>query len=296
MTIAEKSKLPDGREIRALEGTYTQKMMFTLRSSGLYVPANEGIMTVKDFNQAIQSDADKPVTEKKVWRTGEYAFYRKGFEKSDLPLGDKLVYVKRQAPTIRIPEIEKGIVHTLNIPYVPVSIVRPDGESETVGLRKATGMGVIKLEKLELKDIDGMADVVSVTTDFDPATDVKVVDIMRPDAWALVDSDGYPMRKDPSHRDEPAARFSVTMVYGEFDTIATGWHGSLTHNDFSMRSVTAKSKWQSDLMVAVITVDGNAANDNAPVVRSVEQPEVSMPEASPQKESGRKGFWGWFLK
>lgn len=249
------NKLPDDRSIRALEGTYDQKKMFTLRSSGLYVPATEGIMTVKDHDQSIHCGAFKSINATCWWRTGEYAFYPKGFQTRDMPLGDKLVYV------------ENSVWHILMIPDVPVAIVRPDGISETVGLTKAVGMGVFKLEKLGLKEIDERADVVSVTTDFDPATDVKVVDIMRPSGgplhgWALPDADGYPLRSRPSGIKVSKARKSYLKPENEFEAGSTnypiGYHGSIDRcvhyyvlNEVR-NGIGVATEWRSDSGVAVI--------------------------------------------
>ncbi len=269
MTV--KPKLPDGRPIRALEGTYTQKMMFTLRSSGLYAPATEGIMSVKDHDQSIQSGAYKSVNVNDWWRTGAYAFYPSGFEKANLPLGDKLVYA------------EDGVRHTLNIPDVQVSMLRPDGRSETVGLRQAIGMGVIKLEKLKLDQTDDEADVVSVTTDFDPATDVKVVDVMRPRAWALVDVDGYPLKSQPSCDEVSEARYSWIRHKDDFEKGSTGYHGSLAHlvgGDYYLgrRYVYAFDYWSWASGVAVVGRDvAVAAGNSVPLVRSVEQARAAAP-------------------
>ena len=246
--VQVRSKLPDGRSMRALEGTYTQKMMFTLSSSGLYNPANEGIMSVKEHDQSIQSGAYKSVNVNGWWRTGEYAFYPKGFEKRNLPLGDKLVYV------------EDGVAHTLNIPDVPVKLAN----GQTVGLRQAISMGVIKLEKLKLDQIDDKADVVSVTTDFDPATDVKVVDIMRPSAWALVDADGYALKSQPSDAGVSEARYSRVRHSDEFEDRSTGYHGSLARGVYGYvnddrRVVYAYGEWRYGSGVALVSGRGATA-------------------------------------
>jgi len=248
------NRLPDGRSIRALEGTFTQKQMFTLRSSGLYAPQSEGIMSVKDHDQSFQSSVCSVVDVSGWWRTCEYAFYPRGFEKRDLPLGDKLVYV------------EDGFTHTLSIPDVPVSIVRSDGKSETIGLRQAIGMGIIKLEKLDLRQIDERADEVSVTTDFDPATDVKVVDIMRPKAWALVDADGYPLKSKPSSSKVSGARCPYVRDENGFEAGSTGYHGSLARGA-DRPIVDANDKWQYGSGVALV---GSAA---APQIAVASTPE-----------------------
>jgi len=241
MTVAQKSKLQDGRGIRALEGAYSQRMMFALRSSGLYVPANEGIVSLKDHDQSIQSGSYKLVNVNGCWRTGEYIFYPKGFEKRNLPLGDKLVY------------IEDCITHTLDIPDVPVKLAN----GQTVGLRQAIGMGVISLEKLKLDSIDEKRDVVSVATDFDPANDVKVVDVMRPRTWALVDADGHPLKSQPSSAEVSEARYSYVRHEDDFEKGCTGYQGFLTfYSDdviYDWRGVYAVDYWSKASGIAVVS-------------------------------------------
>jgi len=234
-----KNLLSDGRVIRDLERTFTQVQMFRLISG--IVPANESIMNVKDHDDALNvSGAWKAINTNGWWRTGEYAFYPKGFEMRDMPLGDKLVH------------FEDGVAHTLDIPDVPVKIAN----GQTVGLRQAIGMGVIRFEKLRLDQTDAKADVVSVTTDFDPATDVKVVDIMRPRGWALVDADGYPIKSQPSSVEVSEARYSYIRHEDEFEGESTGYHGSVARyvnyygNDFR-RYVGANGWWSCDSGVAV---------------------------------------------
>src|SRR3989339_1701280 len=151
------NKLPDSRQMRALEGTYNQRQMFTLHRSGLFVPANETIMSTKEHDRSIQSGAYNSVNVNNWWKTAEYGFYPKGFEKKALPIGDKLVYV------------ENGVLHTMEIPDVPVKV-----NGENISLRKAVGMGIIPLEKLQIKEVDETHFTVSVASDFDPASDVKV--------------------------------------------------------------------------------------------------------------------------
>ena len=234
--------LSDGRVIRALEGTFTQVQMFGLKGR---VPVNESIMGVKDHDDALNvSGAWRAIDVNHGWRTGEYAFYPKGFEKRDMPLGDKLVY------------IENHVAHTINIPDVPVKLAN----GQTVGLRKAIGMGVIRLEKLRLDQIDDKADVVSVSTDFDPATDVKVVDVMRPRNWALVDADGYPIKSQPSSYRVSEARFSSVRGEQHFEGESLGYHGSVARGGSdaeNRRVVYAYSGWSYNSGVALVGMAGS---------------------------------------
>lgn len=244
--VAEKpnNRLPDGRPIRALQGDHNQVAMFSLHKSGFYVPANESIMSVREHDQSIQSGAYKSVNTNNWWRTNEYGFYPKGFETQNLPIGEKIVYV------------EGGVSYTLNVPDVPVKV-----NGETIGLRAAIGMGVIKLEKLQY---DEDRKIVSVTSDFDPTNDVSVKNIMRPRAWALVDAEGYPMRDKPSNENAPEARYSYVRHSDQLDKKATGYHGSLARDvDFfsRWRVVNAYGAWSYGSGVAVVSRSEGASRD-----------------------------------
>ncbi len=239
-----KNQLPDGRLMRPLEGTYNQKAMFTLKN-GVYAP-NEGIMSVKETDQAIQTGVYASINVNGWNRTDDVAFYRKGFQKKDIPLGDKIVYV------------ESGVAYTLNIPDIPVKLAN----GETVGLRKAIGMGVIKLRKLDLKQEDEKAFTVSVSSDFDPS-DARLVDIMRPDGWALVDQYGYPLRSKPSRSEAPDARYSYLRDVKQFDEASTGWFGSVARNVYG-RVVYADDVWSGVSGVALVgAAEGSAPRDVA---------------------------------
>lgn len=210
-------RLPDGRYVRILEGTYTQTQMF-----GLKIPAHESIMTVKEYDALLVPEVVQAITAHSNWiRTREYAFYPKGFERQDLPMGDKIIYV------------ETGVAYTFIVPDVSVNV-----NGTSVGLRTAIGMGVIPIEKLRLEQVDETHFTVLVTSDFNPASDVKVVDIMRPSGvWALVDADGYPIRARPSDFFIPEARCSYVRNFNEFEKNATGWHGSLVRYVFDIQYV-----------------------------------------------------------
>jgi len=245
----EKYQLPDGRAFRVLNGEFIQEQMFSLRSNSLYAPATEGIMSIKDFDQPF-SDALISVfwgtTRNHFWRTGDYGFYPKGFEKKDLPIGEKIVWVETDA-----------IIYTLSVPDVPVKLAN----GKTVGLRQAVGMGVIRLEKLKIDQTDEKAFTVSVTDDFDPVIDLKVKNIMRPRGWALVDADGYPLKSKPSHIEVPEARYSVVWHEDELDRFhngSNGYHGSVDWNMMGMvsescdgREVGACTEWYYESGVAL---------------------------------------------
>jgi len=219
-TRTRQYQLLDGRTARVPEDGFNQKQMFSLRSGGLVDPANEGIMTLRDISEACQSRIFRARFTSGMVRSSEYAFYPRGFDNASLPLGDKLAYVEKYFDKNGERRTE---THILEIPDVPVELA--DGSK--VGLRNALGMGVIPIGKLALSQIDENTDMVSVTADFDPATDIKAVDIARPMGWALPDSDGYPLRSRPSAMDVPEARFSWVLHSDKFEDGSTGWHGTV---------------------------------------------------------------------
>lgn len=200
------NRLSDGRAVRALEGMYSQTDMFSLKGR---IPAHESIMSVRELDDAINvSGAHSSIKVNGAWRSDRYGVYARGFETElDKPVGAKVVWFE-----------EYSVHYTFEVPDVR----HPTDKSK--GLRQATGMLDFALDKLQYNE--GRL-TVSVAPDFNPETDVVVRDIMRPKGWALVDADGYPMRKDPSHEGEPAARYSFVNHSNEFRENATGWHGSI---------------------------------------------------------------------
>ncbi len=217
-TRTRQYQLPDGRTARVPGDEFNQKQMFSLHSSGLFTPANEGIMTLRDISEACQSRIFRARFTSGRVRSSEYAFYPRGFENTDLPTGDRLAYVEKYFDKNGKRRTE---THILEIPDVPAKLAN----GSTVGLRGAIGMGVIPMQKLALAQIDENTDVISVTSGFNPATDIKVVDIARPMGWALPDSDGYPLRFRSSTTGISEARFARMLGSDEFEDGSTGWHG-----------------------------------------------------------------------
>ncbi len=233
-------RLPDGRRIRPLEGAYTQRMTFALRSSGLYAPETERIMLVEDHNQSYIAGVRESIKRSlppdlsDTWmRTGEYAVYARGFfEKRDEPLGDRRVYV------------EHGIKNVLEIPDVGVSIARPGGASGRIGLRQAVGMAVIRLEKLRLKRVDDRH-VISVTDGFTEA-DVRV--LSRRDALILLDARS---RLSGSERPVPSIKHAYVMAEDSLEG-STGYHGSLAYFVGNGVRVAANIPWACAFAVTVV--------------------------------------------
>ncbi|MFA5050457.1 MAG: hypothetical protein WC501_05610 [Candidatus Micrarchaeia archaeon] len=254
-TTQLKNQLPDGRQIRILEmngqKTFTQTEMFNLLKKGLYDPAIESIMRVKDHDISIQSGAYSSINVESNWRTGEYGFYRRGFKKKYLPLGKEIIY------------IEDRVSYKLVIPDVSVKV-----NNGTIGLRPSIGMGIIPIEKLVLEQTDARKFTISVATDFNPETDVKILSMMEPKSWALTDENGYPLSSKPSNYDDQNARHFCVNPVTCFEADSTGYHGSISRRetsgafgdyDFNLdwRDFNVNTRWSDALVVALVSRNGN---------------------------------------
>lgn len=246
------NRLSDGRTIRALKtpwAGFLQEDMFRLRAK---LPLHERPMNIKELDEALQTGAYQSIkdVDRKRWRTNRYGVYKRGFERRQpLPIGDTVFWCGEWSchSVFDVPDVRH--------PHNP-----------NIGLRQATGMLDFDLDKLqyeretrwwEAKPIRG---VVSVTADFNPETDVRVVDIMRPRGWALVDENGYPLRTQPSHPNIPAARCSSILHHsenwGSNPRVKTyGWHGSIavSYDHERWRFVIASMGWDWGSAVAVVS-------------------------------------------
>jgi hypothetical protein len=207
-TISKKTncRLPDGREIRALERRVWQAEMFSLKGK---IPRHEEIIGVRDCCDAnLTSFPGREMGLEGLLRTGRYGVYARGFEKElDKPIGARLVW------------IEMGMSYTFNVPDVR----HPHDKDK--GLRQATGMADFAFDKLQY---DEARRLVSVTQDFNPETDVVIRDIMRPREWSLlIDLDGYPLRSEPSVMFIPVTKLSYVRHADEFEGESNGFHGSV---------------------------------------------------------------------
>ncbi len=248
MTVA---KLSDGRVIRVFAGEYTQEEMFGLHKSGLFDPKTETIMSVRELDDALNvSGAWKAVGVDGCWRTREYGVHATGFEKElDKPVGASVVYIT----------IGEDVPYTFEVPDVK----HPQDKDK--GLRQATGMLVFALDKL---DYDEGKRILSVVSNFNPETDVRVKDIMRPAGWALVDADGYPIRTRPSNGDTNEARYSAVRDSDALEG-CTGWHGSVVRSvyrrdDDIRRLISTDDDWEG-LGVALVP---RVADSESPVLDS----------------------------
>jgi len=232
------NRLPDGRVIRALDGTYRQMDMFKLHSSGLFVPANESIMSIKEHDRSIQSGAYRAVNVTDWWRADEYGFYHRN---QNAPFGTELVW------------IENGVRFKNIIPDVAVQFNRKE-----ISLQKVTGglgiyrsIGLLKIEQTDEKEF-----TVSPIDLADLAGKVRAMNFIR-NGYAKPDEFGFPDGNTPMSFDNPDARYNVART--DFDEKATGWHGSLArivdgYVDWDRRrGVFANGGWYVKSGVAVIS-------------------------------------------
>jgi len=247
MASVQKFKLLDGRAIRELKDSPTQVNMFTLHSSGLFVPAIESIMSVKDHDQSLQSRTYRSMCRsmcKMWWRCREYAFYNKD---PKAPLGKEILWV------------EDGTVYKKAVPDVPVKV-----NGKEIPLRKAVGMGVYdSIGLLKIEQVDENSFLVSVADPGGVIGKVRAVDFMRR-GWALTDETGLPIASNPISSDEPSARWGIART--DFEEKATGYHGSLVrgfdfYNGFIGRNVSADVGWSWASGVAFISGRSNFASD-----------------------------------
>ncbi len=223
MSVVVKNRLSNARTVRILPGLYTQRDMFGLHTGGIFVPASEGIMTVKEIDYAInESYAFNPDVNLSL-RAVEYAFYRKD---PTAVLGKEIIW------------IEKGIAYKFKVEDIQVSV-----NGKEISLQNATGMGVVpsigllRIEQTGEKEFTVLGD---------PAVlegKVVVVDFMRGD-WALTDESGFPLRTKPADLDNSLSRYGSVRRYN-YQKTATGYHGSVSRTSFFLfeRSVDVDINW-----------------------------------------------------
>ncbi len=234
MTFA-KNCLSDGREIWALSGTYTQPMMFGLKGR---LPAHESILSLGQFDDAMNRSGAAATLPSRGgwWRTCGYGVYPRGFE-------DEL----GRPPGATVVWVEDGYRYSFEVP--DARNPQEPGKS----LRESAGMLVFALSKLRY---DRKKRTVSVSPDFDTATDVCAIDVMRPAGWALPGRDGYPLRSLPSDATVPEARSFRYVPSSGFEAGASGWHGSISllyakGMEHGRRMADATSGWLYPSGVAV---------------------------------------------
>ena len=300
MAVAQKQpRLSDGREMRALQGRFTQAQMFELGKNGLYNPKTEGIATVRQLDDALNISRIYQAVLGDSWsRALEFAFYRRGFEKDlTLQMGKKLVWIEKEKD---LNQKETGrlliaILDLSKIADVPVTLAN----GSKISLQKAAGMGIIPISKLEIRKTEDnkklIAYEVSIASDFNPATDLKVKNAARPRVWSdSVDEDGFALNdgrvSDQVGWDIPSARFSsvrhsdefldISKLPSELQAILTkmgikpedlGYSGSVgRYVYYSRRYVYAGNDWSGASGVAIVGREATAPQLEAPKEKLVE--------------------------
>ncbi|MDD5340272.1 MAG: hypothetical protein PHV13_03405 [Candidatus ainarchaeum sp.] len=255
---------------------FTQPQLFALRP--MFLSNSETVIGNAGLDTLIQPQPDYPGFEfwrmvanpEGIWRAREYAFYRRGFEKQPYtPFGDSMTWQEH------LPNGKLLVARLLFGEWkdAPVSF-SVDGRQEKRSLKDAWGLGIIDIDKLELRTwrlsdgkIPGSGKPtgqetlyceVTFNAAFNPATDLHVVDILRPNGWAHPDLHGFPLRNHPINENVEGARFSGLLDSSEFIEGCTGYHGSVTRSIYATdalnyrRTVIIGTPWQYETGVAAI--------------------------------------------
>lgn len=231
-------RLPGGRQIRAMDGNFTQAQIFQL--PGKIERKTEHVALMKDIDDALGIDdalnaaGIYPAIMGDRWvRTGEYCFYNKDPE---TPLGREIIWV------------EGGVRYRISIPDVPVRFC-----GKKTSLQKVTGgMGVFdSIELLQMAQTGEKEFTVSPTNPTALEGKVRAVRFMN-NGWAQTDGGGLPDAGKPASPDDPAARYGwMRAIFGKG---ATGWHGSFARGvgGDGGRSVVADFDWSNLSGVAIV--------------------------------------------
>jgi hypothetical protein len=215
---AHPGMLPDGRRIRALDGTFGQRDMFRLRGA---LPKEESLMNMREL---AASGAEG------WWRSGRYGVLARGFEKLSRPIGARVVWV------------ESGLAYSFEVPDVR----HPSDRGRC--LREADGLLDFDLLKLEF---DEASRTVSAAPGFDPVKDVAVRDVRRSNGWALPDAEGFPARSLQCPG-PPEALFSCFAAAADFSEGSSGWHGSVAFGSEGGYMHVGSLSWNDRSMVGAV--------------------------------------------
>lgn len=254
--------MTDGSIIRAVVDTsvgqvpqtlFTQLELFTLRTSGLLLP-NQTVLANYEADHFLKIGAYPAINANDTWRCLEYAFYRKGFDSElELPFGDSIIHVEQR------PDDGRALVAVLRIPKdIDVEFVSLEGKMIKTSLQNAYGLGVVNnFEKLQVNPVEDnsvrVVYEVTFASNFNPKTDLSIIDIMRPAGWGAADENMYPLRTSAS-LDMPNAEQRCSAFRDSFYSNATGFHGSILRGIFDneFRSVIFAQDWMAPSGVAVI--------------------------------------------
>jgi hypothetical protein len=225
--------------------TFVQPHLFYLRPALLMPP--ERLTTNADLDSLIRPQPEYAQYElwklignpSGIWRTREYAFYRKGIEyNTSLEFGNSIVWGEERGPGKK-PFMAKLDFGKWAKASVPFSV---NGRPVTTSLEKACGLGIVDIDKLEMvvdfgpertafapsKDVEYCE--IRFKPDFNPQTDLKIIDIMRPPNYALPDAKGFPLMGHETLPNAPEGRCPCFLPASKFTSFSNGYHGSIARS------------------------------------------------------------------
>ena len=228
------NRLSDDRLMRAMKGSASQKKMFTLHKSGLFVPANESIARVKDVDDALNTSRIYTAVMGDRWvRCDEYGVFHRD---PNAQLGSEIVHV------------EQGFSYKHLVPNVPVQF---DGRE--ISLQRVTGMAIFdSIGLLQIAQTDEKELTISPVDLNALAGRVRAMRFMRNDL-AFPDDYGFPNATQPASSGDKAAVYG--WVRENFDKEATGYGGSfagVVDNFGGWLGVCAGADWSGDSGVAFV--------------------------------------------
>jgi hypothetical protein len=238
-TVPKSAFLPGGREMRLLDRGKgcTQEDMFSIAPR---LRAGERIMDANEFVDAVFSGALAKLANSGSYRTSLYCVYRSGIHAGNPHMGGRVVMtaMSQQKILFVVPDVPN--------PYEP-----------SKKLLWAKGMLVFPISKLVFE-----GGAVRAAPDFNPKTDVWMVDIACDGQYHPVNSLGLPLRGEPiaetewfsEYAEGRAARCILTSKTG-FGPGDDGYHGSLVveANSLGWYTIHAQHGWGYPLDVALIS-------------------------------------------
>jgi len=259
-----------------LPGVFTQAQTLSLHKSGVFAPEHEGIMLVREYDDALKNGSCASIGCKEHWwRSDQFGFYPKGFEqKPGLAIGSRLVWIEKVTNPDRT---ERMLVAILDLSRIAEEkVFLSDGKEAR--LKDATGMGIVRNSKLDLRVIENRPDLiiyeVSPADGINPEKDITFKDVLRPSGLSTsVDSEGFALMGgrilDEDGFEEQDARFSHIRHLDEFEALPPsrveaelkkrgldrhGWFGSIGRQDLYdyRHDIDAYVAWSRCSGVAVV--------------------------------------------
>lgn len=228
----KEARLSDGRQMRALDGVFTQMQMFDVACKAESL--KHAVATMKDADDALTiSKVSGSVFGNAHIRTGEYCFSAREPGK---PFGSELVF------------IEKGIRYRMEIPDVRVPF---NGKEPSLRAIKGALIIIDSITLLKLTKISEGEYLVSPADGAKFEGRIHAVPFLGK-GWVKAGSLGYPDTGKSSSADDPSARH--VWMRTVFEDGATGYHGSMarTMGGDGGRSIIADLDWSAACRVAVV--------------------------------------------